>query len=164
MSERCAMLPLRSADRRRRSHIRAGSSRERGAALVEAAFVIPFLLVLVLGVVDYGFMINRGTLLNNATREGAREGMFGSDAATIEARIRDAAGALDQADLSVTVTCKSADGTPCPGVSFDSEWEPGGSVIVETQYTYHYITPIAPMIGFGPSHQLKSDIEMRIEG
>ncbi|MFZ0015427.1 MAG: TadE/TadG family type IV pilus assembly protein [Acidimicrobiia bacterium] len=41
--------------------------RERGATLVEVAFVLPLILVLVLGVVDYGFMINRGSLVNNAT-------------------------------------------------------------------------------------------------
>ena len=140
------------------------SEHERGAALVEAAFVMPFLLVLVLGAVDFGLMINQGTLVNNATREGAREGMFGSDAARIEARVREAALELEPSDLTVNVSCKAPDGTPCAGVDFDSEWEPGGTVIVETLYTYHYITPITGLVGLGPTQQLSSDIEMRIEG
>lgn len=137
---------------------------ERGATLVEAAFVLPLILVLVLGVVDYGFMINRGTLVNNATREGAREAVFGSDAATIEARVREAALGLDSADLTVTVTCKAPDGTDCAGVDYDAEWEPGGSVIVRTDYVYHYLTPITNLIGLGSTAQLGSDVEMRIEG
>ena len=137
---------------------------EQGATLVEAAFVIPLILVLVLGVVDFGMMINNSTLLNNATREGAREGVFGSDASTIEARVREAAVGLKQADLTVSVTCKTPDGALCAGVDFDSEWEPGGTVVVDTTYTYHYLTPITTLVGLGETSELESDIEMRIEG
>lgn len=131
---------------------------------METAFALPLILLLVLGVVDFGLMINRGTLVNNATREGAREGVFGSDEDTIEARVREAAVTLDQSDITVTVTCKAPDGTPCAGVNFDTEWEPGGSVIVETGYTYHFITPITNLIGLGDTQGLRSEIEMRIEG
>lgn len=137
---------------------------QRGTALIEAAMVLPLILMLVLGVVDYGFMINRDTLINNAAREGAREAAFGGDAAAIEARVRDVAWNLDQTDLTVTVTCTKADGSACPGVSYDSEWEPGGSVIVTVQYTYHLITPLTGLLGIGPDEQLQSDITMRIEG
>lgn len=125
---------------------------------------MPLLLVLVLGVVDFGLMINRGTLIHNATREGAREGIFGSDAATIEARVKAAAVGLDPADITVTVDCRAADGTPCPGVSYDTEWESGGTVIVDTQYTHQFITPITSLIGLGSTQQLGADVEMRIEG
>ena len=138
--------------------------RERGAALVEFAFVLPLLLILVLGVIDFGLMINQGTLVNNASREGAREGIFGSDAATIEARVRAAALGIDPADLTVIVGCKAPDGTSCPGVSYDAEWEPGGTVVVQTQYTYRFLTPITSLVGMGSSQQLGYDIEMRIEG
>jgi len=34
---------------------------ERGAALVEFAMVLPLLLILVLGVIDFGYLINRHT-------------------------------------------------------------------------------------------------------
>ena len=137
---------------------------ERGAALVEAALVIPILLLLVLGVVDFGFMVNRGTLINNAAREGAREAIFGSSETEIEARVRDAASALDQSDLTVTVTCKESDGTACPGVNYDTEWEPGGSAIVTLEYAYHYITPITSFVGLDDTQNLTAQVEMRIEG
>ena len=125
--------------------------------------VLPLLLILVLGVIDFGYLINRHTLINNAAREGAREAMFGADTATIEDRVREAAAILDQADLTVTITCMTPGGTPCPGVSYDDEWEPGGAVIVEVNYDYEYITPIVGMLGMGPT-QLLSSVEMRIEG
>ncbi len=143
--------------------VRIGAGRERGSALIEAAIVLPIIVMLVFGVVDFGFMINRSTLISNAAREGAREGTFGGDAAAIEARVREAASTLDQADLTVTVTCTKEDGSACPGVSYDAEWEAGGSVIVTVAYTYNFITPIVGSLGIG-STQLTSDITMRIEG
>ena len=136
---------------------------ERGAALVEAAIVIPLLLLLVLGVVEYGFIVNRGTLLNNAAREGAREAVFGSSESEIEQRVRDASPNLDQDALTVTVTCKAGDGTPC-GPDYDSEWEPGGSAIVRVDYEYQFITPITGIVGLGNTLDLTADVEMRIEG
>lgn len=140
------------------------ASRERGAALVEAAMVIPILVLLILGVVDFGLMVNRGTLINNAAREGAREAIFGSPENDIETRVRDAASSLDQSDITVTVTCAAPDGTPCPGVSYDDEWAPGDSVIVTVDYEYHYITPITSLLGLGSTQDLTADVEMRIEG
>lgn len=136
---------------------------ERGAALIEAALIIPLLLLLVLGVVEFGFMINRGTLINNAAREGAREAIFGSSEAEIEDRVLDAAAGLDPADLNVTVSCEAADGTSCGG-SYDASWEPGGSAIVEVVYTYTFITPVTHWVGLGSTLDLKAEVEMRIEG
>lgn len=45
-------------------------NRDDGASLVEFAFVLPFLLLLVLGVIEFGWLLG----LNNDVRHGAREG------------------------------------------------------------------------------------------
>ena len=160
---RTASVNNRRSPRRGVDDPRPGT-RERGAALIEAAIIIPLLLLLVLGVVEYGFMVNRGTVINNAAREGAREAIFGSSESEIEQHVRDAAASLEQADLTVTVTCKDADGTSCPGASYDAEWEPGGSAIVKVDYVYHFITPITNMVGLGTTQDLTAAVEMRIEG
>jgi hypothetical protein len=46
--------------------------RERGAELIEFALVLPLLLLLVLGIVDFGFLFQRLEVVTNAAREGAR--------------------------------------------------------------------------------------------
>jgi TadE-like protein len=52
----------------------AGSARgERGAALAEATFVFPVLIVLIFGIVDFGFAFNDSVSLRQGTREGARQ-------------------------------------------------------------------------------------------
>jgi Flp pilus assembly protein TadG len=49
--------------------------RQRGAAAVEFALVLPLLLALVLGVVDLGLAVYTQSVLSNASREGARAGV-----------------------------------------------------------------------------------------
>src|SRR5262245_50676559 len=45
---------------------------QHGAVLVETALVLPILLFLFVGVVDYGLILREYQILQNAAREGAR--------------------------------------------------------------------------------------------
>lgn len=45
---------------------------EKGQALVEFALVLPILLLLILGMIEYGWALNGKITLTNAVREGAR--------------------------------------------------------------------------------------------
>ncbi len=51
---------------------RVGLESERGAELVEFALVFPLLLLVVLGIIDFGFLFQRMEVVTNAAREGAR--------------------------------------------------------------------------------------------
>ncbi len=57
---------------RARGHGHGQRSRERGTVLVEAAFVLPLLIVLVLGIVEYSVAFNKSATVANAARAGAR--------------------------------------------------------------------------------------------
>jgi Flp pilus assembly protein TadG len=46
--------------------------RERGASAVEMALVAPFLLILLLGIIEFGFLFGEYNELRHAVREGAR--------------------------------------------------------------------------------------------
>ena len=45
---------------------------ERGQAIVELALTLPLLLLVVLGIFDFGLMFQRFEIVTNAAREGAR--------------------------------------------------------------------------------------------
>lgn len=47
-------------------------SGESGAELIEFALVLPLLLLVVLGIIDFGFLFQRYQVITNAAREGAR--------------------------------------------------------------------------------------------
>lgn len=57
---------------RRRSHASRGS--ERGQSLVEFALIVPPLLLLLMGVIQFGFIFNSVVTLSTAAREAARDG------------------------------------------------------------------------------------------
>ena len=48
------------------------SSEERGAAAIEFALVLPILLILILGIFEFGRVFSIQVSLSNAAREGAR--------------------------------------------------------------------------------------------
>jgi len=50
----------------------AGRHGERGQAIVELALTLPLLMLIVLGVFDFGLMFERFEVVTNAAREGAR--------------------------------------------------------------------------------------------
>jgi Flp pilus assembly protein TadG len=49
---------------------------ERGQAIIELALTLPLLLLIVLGVFDFGLMFQRFEVVTNAAREGARVGVL----------------------------------------------------------------------------------------
>ena len=45
---------------------------ERGATLVEFALIVPLLLLLVFGIIEFGFLFNADSNVNQAARAGGR--------------------------------------------------------------------------------------------
>jgi hypothetical protein len=60
---------------------------ERGAAFIEFALVAPFLIFLVMGIIEFGWIFNGYIVLTGAAREGARLAVMGEDIALIEEAI-----------------------------------------------------------------------------
>lgn len=137
------------------------SRRERGAALVEFALIMPLLMILILGTMDFGFMINRDSLINSAAKEGAREGAVNPVAADMEAVVRSTLADLDQTALTVTISCRKPDATAC--ATFAADAESGGVAIVKVDFDYKWLSFAPRAIGLGPTHTLSKTIEMRIE-
>ncbi|HKK00735.1 MAG TPA: TadE/TadG family type IV pilus assembly protein, partial [Desulfuromonadales bacterium] len=48
---------------------------ERGASAVEFALVLPLLLVILFGIIEFGFILYDKAMITNASREGARAGI-----------------------------------------------------------------------------------------
>ena len=89
-------------------------SRERGAAAVEFGLILPVLLLLVGGIIDFGIMYNRQILLTNAARDGVRQVAANSSngwtQAQIQTRITAAASPL-AVNSSATAWYCGASGT-----------------------------------------------------
>jgi len=110
--------------------------RQTGAAAVELALVLPILLLLLFGIVDFGRAYNAKISLTQAAREGARARALGADAAGTTTRVRLAAGFLPATAVSVNA------GSACPS-------NPSASDVatVTATYTFSYATPIGALAG-----------------
>jgi Flp pilus assembly protein TadG len=106
---------------------RQRKSSDSGQAIVEFALILPVLLLIVLGIIQFGRLYSNDETITNATRAGARVAAVSRTAsdpvgATIQA-VKNAAPNLDPSQVTVTVT-------PAP------PWQPGSSVTVTATYPY----------------------------
>jgi Flp pilus assembly protein TadG len=79
---------------------------ERGAAAVEFALVLPILLMLIGGTIDFGRLYYQQIQLSNAARDGVRLASMGSTYSTsaVQAQVVLAAKPLPVGTANVTVT------------------------------------------------------------
>lgn len=63
--------------------------RERGAAAVEFAIILPLLILVVAGIIDMGRLFYAEIIAANAAREGARMSAIGFDEAEVRSEIQD---------------------------------------------------------------------------
>ena len=113
---------------------------ERGAAAVEFAILLPLLLMLVLGTIEFGRAYNAQITLTNAARDGVRVMAIGNDPVGAKTAAQNAAA-------SVSTTIPASDITLST-----SACSAGAQVTLTIKYNLATITGIAgpfPMTGKG---------------
>lgn len=128
---------------------------ERGSVIVEFALVAPLLLMIVMGIIDFGWMIDRNNMVNNVSRDAARvaslDGTFQQVKDTADSEL-DSAG-IDSSDpsvVTVTITCapQNQGGQACAPndeSSFNTNATSGSTVTVKVVYEHHWITPVGAL-------------------
>ena len=122
---------------------------ERGASAVEFGLIVPILLILVLGIIEFGHAFQVQGTLSSAAREGARAMALRNDPAQARDAVQEAAGSLDP---DITDDQISIDPAACPVA---------GGTDVELTITY----PMPFFTGFfGASVDLTGRGVMRCQG
>jgi Flp pilus assembly protein TadG len=119
----------------------------RGQSLVEFALVLPVLMILIFGIIDFGMGLRSYISLTNAVREGGRFAALGNPAGEPS----DCDGATNTTVIGrvcVAIEGLNLDDLDDVSVSYPSGQAPGNSVLVSAQYTYEYITPLGDIVGF----------------
>lgn len=80
------------------------SHKNRGQALVEMALVIPILILLVFGMMDFGRVFNAYLVTTQASREGARSAVLNKTDSEILDAVTAAGKTIDLVPADVTVT------------------------------------------------------------
>jgi len=121
---------------------------QKGQSVVEFALVVPILLLLVLGIMEFGRAYSANLALQNAVREGARLAVTGATDTQIVQRVKDSAPTLDSSRLTVTVSPATR--------------RQGDNVAVVATYQFKYITPFIQDIT-GSLKTFKQKVTMRME-
>lgn len=133
---------------------------DRGAAAVEMALVMPLLLLVLFGLVDFGRMYNAQMQLTQAAREAVRVKALGGTDADARSRVVAATGGL----------------VPAPSSAFPQSCATGditSNAKVTVSYSFKFITPLGPIArligasslpGAGDVKVLSADGVMRCSG
>ena len=77
---------------------------KKGQSIVEFALVLPLLLLLLAGIVDFGRIMNAYLVTNYASREGVRQAALGQTDSVITDTVKRVAGNLDPTILQIQIT------------------------------------------------------------
>jgi Flp pilus assembly protein TadG len=135
---------------------------QSGQAVIELALTLPLLLVIVMGIFDFGLMFQRYEVVTNAAREGARVGVLPNyTTADAQARAQQylTSGGLSSGSATINAAVAATTfGTPAKTVN-------QVTVTVAYPYTYPFIGPILNLVGGSlGSVTLQSVSTMRVEG
>ncbi len=122
----------------------------RGQALVELALLIPVLLVLLLGVFEFGRLFNAYMTVQHAAREGCRIGVLGATDAEIVAVVESNAVTLNPAELTISISPALASRTS------------GTIMTVTVNYNFRVLVPVISAL-LGSGLPIRSALSMRVE-
>jgi Flp pilus assembly protein TadG len=138
---------------------RGRANSDRGAAAVEFALLLPLLLLIVFGIIDFGRAINAQITITQAAREGARV-MALPGGTTVESdgnqayqdrAITAATGlGLTASDVTAPASCPATGGALA-----------GDDAQVQITYSFSFVTPIS--IFFGSTRTLTAEGVMPCE-
>ena len=122
---------------------------ERGAALVETAFVLPIMLLVCVGILEFGRAYQTWQVVTNAAREGARVAILPDYAdASVSARVKTylkngglPAAVVDSAATKVLITA-----TTIPVNATGTVTAAASRIVVEYPFQFMVLQPVAQLV------------------
>ena len=105
-----------------------GPKPQRGAAAVELALVLPILVVLLFGIIEFTRAYNARTTMTHAAREGARTLAVRKSTTEAQTAVANASTSLRQSDLQIATAPASGTCTPGQVVSVTLNYHLGYSI------------------------------------
>lgn len=116
---------------------------ERGAALLEMGLTLPLMLLVSVGIIDFGRAYQTWQVLTNAAREGARIAVLpGTDDASVTARVRSYMTDGQLSNSSTATVSVTRNNTIAIGAGTAT----GSRVTVDYPFTFMVLQPIATLV------------------
>ena len=136
-----------------------------GQAIIELAFVLPWILILLLGIIEFGILFYNKAMITNASREGARAGIVYRDSngdGNYDAHpVSDIGNAVNN---YLQENLINFGGMPAwnTQVPLNEEVSPGGRVTVAVTYQHTFLV-FARFLGLSPTINIGAETTMRVE-
>jgi Flp pilus assembly protein TadG len=132
-----------------------GTDSQHGAAALEFAIVLPILMVLVFGMIEFGVMFYDKAIITNASREGARAGTTGVANPDIEDIVKDYCN-FNLINLSNNDFDPATDPNDDISISIDGS----NDLTVKVEYRYDFL--FSSILGFSNT-TIAAETVMRME-
>ena len=132
---------------------------QRGAAALEFAIVLPVLLLMLVGIVDFGMVMGAQAQVFNAAREGARAGALTGIEKPVTDAVTSGLSGMAGTTKEVKITCTTVDAAAC--LLTDPNSDKGSMITVTITYEHTWLSPV--VLGFSPTITLQGKSQMRIE-
>lgn len=126
------------------------TKKNHGAALVEFAIVLPLLLLLVVGMIEFGLLFYNKQVLTNSSREGARAAI---------ARVENISDIVDDYCQGRLISFSSSNAVSTTVVGEGGAYQE--DLIVTVKYDYVFMLPA--VLGVGTTMQLSAVTMMKME-
>jgi Flp pilus assembly protein TadG len=128
---------------------------EKGQAMVEFAVILPILLILIMGIIDFGWLFYNQLALNNSCREGARFAVVNTGkqnrAELIENRVNSVTPPQLLEDLEITLT-------------WSNLVQPlQGDITVKLDTQIVVLTPVLGIFSENQKRSLTAEVTMKVE-
>ncbi|MDD3926666.1 MAG: TadE/TadG family type IV pilus assembly protein [bacterium] len=112
-----------------------GKNDRKGQAMTELAMVIPVLLLLLMGIIQFGLFLKSYIAVVNGTRLGARAAVVGKTNAQITSKVMESLSTLNADQITITIT-----------PSNEASRTAGTDVTVHVIYNEHLIVPMMNLL------------------
>ena len=128
--------------------------RESGQAAVELALVLPFLLLLIFGMLEMGWLASTRQVMDTMTREATRAGSVAATTSASTTAVNTAVTKIKPSYMTKTVTVTVTFSKPS---SFKD-----GDITVTTSYDLPTLTPITAFLAPGGNFHIVSTCTMKV--
>ena len=117
---------------------------QKGVAAVEFAIILPVLLLIIFGIIEFGLLLYDKQVITNASREGARAGIVVGVSRVDDEGILEVMDRYIANNLITFGSAPSLDITICPGLACDpsedrNDMDFGEDLTVTVTYDYDFL-------------------------
>lgn len=123
---------------------------KKGQSIVEMALILPIIIMLFMGMIEFSRIFGSYLLVTHASREGARLASIGKTDAEIQANVSSKVNMLNVSNLQIIMTPD------------DSSRITGDDVKVSVKYKLQIYAPVISSIVSNP-FQMEANTYMRVE-